>query len=620
MSGNGWPCVVPDKVYVGNQESSVAVCTLWKPLNEFCREVSQKILGRICIVGQLRDPSGLGYMVRNILANPRIRYLVICGHDAVLEDKAESKDRLSTKNLLELFFDQKTSLEIISRYIDGIPTEDVLSLVRNIKLIDLYQKEINQVNSGIKAALINGKNDFWAIPKFFPIKQANKNQIPALRGSTIVADTVVDGYVLLLKNLFNYGVFQERKKYPEGTLCGFSIKVIIKKEDPENLFFDEEHLPPGCNKGYLERQYFPQVVGCKIPKGEEYSYGSLLAGQIDRIIAFLAKDKNSKDAVASLWNPDHIHGNPPCFVFAQALILENQLHFICNMRSHNIIKCWAENTFAFRKLQGVIYERLKRKYGDLELGDLIVHSISAQINLNTQQIKIAESILRDRFKNGRKLGYKAVRRKYFSRDVVNCYITVENNNIVLYLRGQGKIFREYRAPTARAMKDIIHLDGLDFLSDHAMYIGITLAEAEVSLKLDLPFEQDKKLKLGNGLEIDKSRGIAIAVDFDGVIHGYSEGWKDGSIYDKVVKGAKKALWQLKKEGFFLIIYSTRGNKPHQRKEMEAYLKKNKIPFDLIAIGGKPYSRYYIDDKGIRFFNWKKTLSEIKKLEKEENYA
>jgi len=33
----------------------------------------------------------------------------------------------------------------------------------------------------------------------------------------------------------------------------------------------------------------------------------------------------------------------------------------------------------------------------------------------------------------------------------------------------------------------------------------------------------------------------IAVDFDGVIHQYSKGWEDGSIYDKPVKGVRQAL-------------------------------------------------------------------------------
>ena len=89
------------------------------------------------------------------------------------------------------------------------------------------------------------------------------------------------------------------------------------------------------------------------------------------------------------------------------------------------------------------------------------------------------------------------------------------------------------------------------------------------------------------------KGKTIAVDFDGVIHGYSKGWQKGQIYDDPVPGAKEALEKLKSKGYRILIYSTRNNpmyrKPgdaDQDKAVVEYLERHEIPYDKIHKGGK----------------------------------
>lgn len=116
----------------------------------------------------------------------------------------------------------------------------------------------------------------------------------------------------------------------------------------------------------------------------------------------------------------------------------------------------------------------------------------------------------------------------------------------------------------------------------------------------------------------KGEGKTLCVDFDGVIHGYSKGWQDGTIYDNPVPGAKEGLEQLKNEGYKILIYSTRCNPdylqpddPDRVKEVREYLDKNSIPYDLIHIGGKPKAHIYIDDRAISFKgDWKQTVSDV----------
>lgn len=50
--------------------------------------------------------------------------------------------------------------------------------------------------------------------------------------------------------------------------------------------------------------------------------------------------------------------------------------------------------------------------------------------------------------------------------------------------------------------------------------------------------------------------MTIAVDFDGVIHGYSRGWQDGSIYDPPLPGAIDGLRALMDQDA-VFIFTTR---------------------------------------------------------------
>ena len=100
----------------------------------------------------------------------------------------------------------------------------------------------------------------------------------------------------------------------------------------------------------------------------------------------------------------------------------------------------------------------------------------------------------------------------------------------------------------------------------------------------------------------------IAVDFDGVIHGYSKGWQDGSIYDPPVAGAAQTLDRLQRAGFRIVIYTTRAAdrvidgvfQEGQLEKVASYLRSYNIPFDEIFAGEKPLFVALIDDRAIRF--------------------
>ncbi len=113
----------------------------------------------------------------------------------------------------------------------------------------------------------------------------------------------------------------------------------------------------------------------------------------------------------------------------------------------------------------------------------------------------------------------------------------------------------------------------------------------------------------------------ICIDFDGVIHSYEHGWRNGEIYGTVTKGFFE--WAQKmKDHFTLVIYSSRSKDIDMRGEMYRWfqIQWNKwmrasqdvsLHFDdFIFAHEKPSAFITIDDRCICFDgDWSKITAE-----------
>ncbi|SRR5258706_14658403 len=117
----------------------------------------------------------------------------------------------------------------------------------------------------------------------------------------------------------------------------------------------------------------------------------------------------------------------------------------------------------------------------------------------------------------------------------------------------------------------------------------------------------------------------IAVDFDGVIHAYSRGWQDGSIYDGPLPGAFDALRTLMKT-CAVMVHTTREPAPvarwiHDRSDInvswhddEATLPEFWDRQDCILVTRRKLPAVaYIDDRGIRFTSWSQALADLEQV-------
>ena len=109
----------------------------------------------------------------------------------------------------------------------------------------------------------------------------------------------------------------------------------------------------------------------------------------------------------------------------------------------------------------------------------------------------------------------------------------------------------------------------------------------------------------------------IGIDFDGVIHRNSKGFYDGTVYDVPVDGAKEALEAIA-EKYVIVVYSAKARK-------DRMLINGKTGVELIwewlkdydmahlvseVTAEKPRAVCYIDDKAIRFTDWRSALESV----------
>lgn len=92
----------------------------------------------------------------------------------------------------------------------------------------------------------------------------------------------------------------------------------------------------------------------------------------------------------------------------------------------------------------------------------------------------------------------------------------------------------------------------------------------------------------------------VCIDFDGVIHSYTSGWKgDSEIPDPPVPGWDNALAGLKEKGYRIVVLTTRALTEAGKKAVEKWMEEHELPFDLVTATKVP-AKVYIDDRVIRF--------------------
>jgi thymidylate synthase len=409
----------PNQLILGS--GYIAICTGWTPAKSVASKLSPS---DYAVIGNLYNASrGINFLVRNLLANPHVRDLV------VMNSTREDKNSGSVQCLKDFFengvYKGKNDVgkecwvihSLVKGYIDiDVPLEVLNQLRSSVTLKDCLT--VYSILPTVKEIIEPMYGTFikpWAEPMVFlynePISEVKPGPIYSHR---IEGKTIAETWIKILQRIKTTGTI--RPTGYDGKWQELIDLMAIVTDEPEDFYFpDPNYLP--LDREYL-KNYIPQILDDgDYREGVKYTYGQRLRSwfgqdQIKAVINKLVKEIDSASAVMSLWDSgsgnyqilaehnswrtndyhtivrgerkggdsDHNHGGSPCLNHIWVRVVDNKLSLTATFRSNDMFSAWPANAMGLRALHWHIRDEIARQSDyDLTIGPLITISQSAHI-------------------------------------------------------------------------------------------------------------------------------------------------------------------------------------------------------------------------------------------------
>lgn len=475
-----WPVYFKENLFLSNPKSEVAIVTLWTPIQKIVEKLDKN---SFCLAGQLYSKDGINYIIRNILANPSISCLIICGQD--ISGTGKALINFFQKGIDENYNIAGSDFALIHK---EIPKSFLEIIRQNVKVKDLREiGDVGKIAEELKNYKPTGKP--FCEPQIFPEHKENKfSTFPTDQSVFKIKDKYIGGaWLKILKIISKFGTVS-KSWYGNEVRELFNIAAVVSEEDPLNpKMFPYLQV----SKEDIEK-YQANIM--KGEKGDEvYTYGERLwnykgINQVEEvIIPYLKKYPNDRAALAVTFDltNDHKASRSPCMCLVQATTLNNKLNLTAYFRSHAVFSGWVLNAFGLRLLQRHIAEKLSK-----EIGLLTIFSNCAHIYDNEWQI--AEEVVK-------KYAYEKIENPFDSRGYF--IITIEKDDIILkHYSPKNQFLQEFRQngkeekAAIKIYNKLILNEAVSELS-HAFDLGVELQKAEIAVKNNLKYTQDKELIL-----------------------------------------------------------------------------------------------------------------------------
>lgn len=431
-------------------------------------------------MGQFYSNDGVNPLLRNILAKPEIRTLVICGQDRI--GSSEALFCLINNGINENY-------EVIgcenSRVDREIPREAIDAFRANVTLID--QRGVMKSDE-IAKVIAECAQDVtpWREAAIYPEAEISSDWFPSEHsGFAYRGATVADVWPKLMHAILRFGELKDSNHTSGKQRELLNVSAVIDNENPDDLQFADYFE---FTREHFE-EYKNQVLTAEPIESLAYTYGIRLrdhsgVNQIEEMIDKLKKEPSTRQALASLWDvtKDHASSHPPCLTIVHALIKYDKLFLVCYLRSNDIFRAWPENALAFRLLQKEIADGV-----GLPLGPLTTIADSAHIY---QENFVRATEIVDTW-------YPKLPCEQDPRGNFVITVVPKSHIQVTHLTPQGKKIAQYKGKKAVELMNAIASDEGVSVPIHALDLGAELQKAEIALKYTIPFTQDQPLSLDN---------------------------------------------------------------------------------------------------------------------------
>ena len=400
----------PNQLIIGT--GYIAICTGWTPAKSVALKLDPS---DYAVIGNLYSASrGINFLVRNLLANPHVRYLV------AIDSTREDKNSGSVQCLKDFFengvYEGTNDVGKLCWVIDSL-VKGYIDIDIPLEVLNLLKSSISVVSSldwivEIKSLNQYSKTKPWAEPMVFPYSEPTSEVKPGpLYGHRIEGKTIAETWIKILQRIKTTGTI--RPTGYDGKWQELIDLMAIVTDEPEDFYFPEPNYLP-LDRKYL-KNYIPQILDdANYREGVKYTYGQRLRSwfgqdQIEAVINKLIKEIDSASAVMSLWDSgtgnqlkpnsliekvafgverfgrlpgdsDHNHGGSPCLNHIWVRVVDNELSLTATFRSNDMFSAWPANAMGLRALQRHIRDEIaSQSEYDLTMGPLITISQSAHI-------------------------------------------------------------------------------------------------------------------------------------------------------------------------------------------------------------------------------------------------